>query len=312
MVYRTLICLTLALGVFCASSRLVLAEAPLQKKVLIIGIDGCRGDVFPACFAATHFPQLIKEGAFSADVDVLGDRETGAFTITGPGWASILTGVWADKHGVKMNDFKEPNFKQYPTFFKRLREVNPQADTVALVSWPPFAQHIFSAEEDCRLIADGDKVGYEAADRAVAAAACKVMSQEDPDAMFVYFGDVDINGHGYGFHPKSPRYTAAVERVDTHVGNLLQAMRQRPNYKNEDWLILVCTDHGGQNKDHGDGKNVPAIRLGFVIMHGPSVAAGIIEGPRLNNVDIAATALKHLGVSLDPAWNFDGKPIEPK
>jgi predicted AlkP superfamily pyrophosphatase or phosphodiesterase len=189
-----------------------------------------------------------------------------------------------------------------------LKQVRPQAKTVALVSWLPFVEHVFSAEEGCRLVADGDKVGYESADRAVAEQAVQVLRVEDPDAMFVYFGDVDINGHGYGFHPKAPRYTAAVERVDEHIGKILEALRGRPNYASEDWLIMVCTDHGGRGKDHGDGKNVPEIRLGFLIMTGASVQPGKIEG-RHFNVDIAATALKHLGVPINSDWKFDGEAL---
>jgi predicted AlkP superfamily pyrophosphatase or phosphodiesterase len=169
-------------------------------------------------------------------------------------------------------------------------------------------EHVFSAGEGCQLVADGDKVGYESADRAVAEAAVKVLGEQDPDALFVYFGDVDSVGHGYGFHPKAPKYSAAVERVDVYVGKILEAMRKRPNFNQEDWLIMVCTDHGGQGKDHGDGKNVPEIRLGFVIMNGPSVEPGPIEG-RHFNVDVAATALAHLGVTIDPAWKLDGEVL---
>jgi len=283
-------------------------EKPQAKRVLIVGIDGCRADVFPACHAAEHFPKMIKEGAFSGDVDVLGDRETGALTVTGHGWSCILTGVWADKHKVKALEFKEANFREFPTFFKRLKQCRPETKTIALVSWLPFAEHIFSADEGCRLVADGEKVGFENADKAVAEQATKALAEEDPDAIFVYFGDVDINGHSYGFHPKAPRYSAAVERVDTHVGKLLEAIHNRPNYAAEDWLVIVCTDHGGQGKHHMDGKNVPSIRQGFVIMDGPSVQPGRIEG-RHFNVDVAATALAHLGVKIDPLWRLDGEQI---
>ena len=310
MLRRGIVSLIFLGWVLCLSvfAPLAAQEPPPTKKVLIIGIDGCRGDVFPACFAAEHFPQMIKEGAFSDNVDVLGDRETGALTVTGHGWSCILTGVWADKHKVKALDFSEANFQEYPTFFKRLKQARPEAKTAALVCWAPFCEHIFSAEEGCQLVADGDKVGYENGDKASAEKAIEILTKEDPDAMFVYFGDVDINGHTYGFHPKAPRYSAAVERVDKHVGKMLETLRARPNYAREDWLIIVCTDHGGQGKHHMDGKDVPAIRLGFVIMSGPSVQPGRIEG-RHFNVDIAATALAHLGVKIDPEWKLDGEPI---
>lgn len=53
---------------------------------------------------------------------------------------------------------------------------------------------------------------------------------------------------------------------------------------------------------------MPEIRTGFILLHGPSVQKGAIEG-RTNNVDVAATALHHLGVPLKPEWSLDGRVI---
>lgn len=286
----------------------LITDAPTkEKKVLVIGIDGCRADVFPACLVAKHLPRLIKEGAFSRKTDVLGERRTGALTVTGHGWACIFTGVWADKHGVKAMDYKKGRFKEFPTFFHRLRKIRPRSKSVAIVSWKPFADDLFKGV-DCRLVADGDKIGYENSDRKVAQEAINVLQKEDPDAMFVYFGDVDIVGHGYGFHPKSPRYTAAVERVDEHIGKMLVALRKRPNYAREDWLVVVCTDHGGRGRDHMNGIDVPEIRTGFLILHGPAVKKQEIPGKRYI-VDIAPTVLRHLGINAQEAWKLDGKVV---
>jgi hypothetical protein len=34
-------------------------------------------------------------------------------------------------------------------------------------------------------------------------------------------------------------------------------MRSRPQYAEEDWLVLVTTDHGGKGNSHGDTELVP-------------------------------------------------------
>ena len=52
----------------------------------------------------------MAEGCYDADCQILGDRYQGNDTISGPGWSSILTGVWADKHGVLDNDFKVKHY----------------------------------------------------------------------------------------------------------------------------------------------------------------------------------------------------------
>jgi predicted AlkP superfamily pyrophosphatase or phosphodiesterase len=284
------------------------AEEGAAKKVLIIGIDGCRPDAIPAALEAVNLHALIKEGAFSDKTDVLGDRKTGADTATGPGWASALTGVWADRHGVRDNTIRGAKFDKYPTFFRRLKEARPDAVTVELVTWMQFKEHFFGESDGCKLVLDGDKKGYLEGDKAVAEQAVKMLGETKLDAMFVYFGNVDSAGHGYGFHPKAPRYTKEIETVDGYVGQVLKALRARPTYAKEDWLIIVCTDHGGKQRGHGAGQDEPEVRTGFLILHGPGVKPGAIEGKTFN-VDVAATALTHLGVEIKPEWKLDGRAV---
>src|SRR4051812_20813467 len=73
--------------------------AARAKKVLIIGIDGCRPDALRAA-KAPNLEALIRDGAYS------GKAQTGDATISGPGWSSMLTGVWRAKHGVRDNRFE--------------------------------------------------------------------------------------------------------------------------------------------------------------------------------------------------------------
>ena len=285
-----------------------LAAEPVSKRLLVIGIDGCRPDAIHAAVEATTLHTLIREGAFSNQADVLGDRNTGADTSTGPGWSSALTGVWADKHQVRNNLFLKNNLKEHPTLFHRVQSAHPEADVSLFVSWPQFHRFLFAGLKGCKLVLDGDENGYAAADHQVTAAAEKQLAQGDPRALFVYYGEVDITGHGYGFHPKSPKYTKAIEAVDVQIARVLKAMRARPAFAREDWLTIVCTDHGGRNREHGLGDKVPEIRTGFIILHGPSVTPGAIK-EKTNNVDVTATALKHLGITIDPEWKLDGRPI---
>jgi hypothetical protein len=79
-------------------------QAPV-KKVLIIGIDGCRPDALKAA-KAPHLHALMREGAFSEAA------QAGDITVSGPGWSSMLTGVWRTKHGVRDNKFEVHRFHQ--------------------------------------------------------------------------------------------------------------------------------------------------------------------------------------------------------
>ena len=61
------------------------AEERTHKKVLLIGIDGCRPDALQTA-VTPHLDRLILQGAFADDTQILGDRATENDTISGPGW----------------------------------------------------------------------------------------------------------------------------------------------------------------------------------------------------------------------------------
>ena len=108
----------------------------------------------------------------------------------------------------------------------------------------------------------------------------------------------------YDYVPESPNYLKAVEKADGQVGQMIQAVKDRSGYEKEDWLIIITTDHGGS--DFGHGKDIPEHRNIFFILTGEKVQKGNIE-LNVNVVDVALTAMKHLGVKINPDWNLDGK-----
>ena len=71
----------------------------------------------------------------------------------------------------------------------------------------------------------------------------------------------------------------------------------------EDWLIIMSSDHG-RREDGGHGGESPEERTIPFLISGGSVTVPFSEAPRI--VDVAVTALAHLGVELDPAWGLDG------
>lgn len=299
---RTLLVCTLFLVVPMASYS---QERPI-KKALLLGIDGCRTDAL----LAANMPNvhgLIKEGAFGKDNDVLGNRPSGADTVSGPGWTTMLTGTWGDKHRVWNNGFSNGPSRS-PSFFSRLLEDQPKAKPRALVAWKVMTTHLFAQGEGAELVLDGAIKGFVAADEVVTDRVVEVLTNEDPTVVYMFFGQVDVAGHQFGFHPKFEKYQQALARVDYHVGRILKALAKRKTIDQEDWLILMGADHGGTGDKHSGKKNVQEVRKTFFLAHGPSVQKGDIEGPT-DQVDFAATILTHLGVRLRPEWGLDGKAV---
>ena len=92
-----------------------IAEDP-AGRVLVIGIDGLRPDALNAA-RTPAIDSLIDNGCFSESTKILGERYRKNDTVSGPGWSSFLTGVWADKHGVDNNQFTVKHYDRYPAFF---------------------------------------------------------------------------------------------------------------------------------------------------------------------------------------------------
>ena len=279
------------------------------KKVLFIGIDGTRFDAMEKA-ATPNLDALMMDGIYSANCLILGTRYQKNDTVSGPGWSSILTGVWADKHGVHNNTFAGMNYKEYPHFFARLKEVRPDAKTVSLVTWEPIHAKITSAadvsinyEQKEHGVMDYDRYDHEAAGEAV-----KQLTEGNPDALFLYIGQVDVAGHAHGFHPTVPQYVAAIERADKLVGRVEAAMKARKTYAQEDWLVVVTSDHGGKGTGHGGGHSTPEILNSFLILSGPSARRGKFE-EQVYLVDAPVTALAHLGVKAKEEWKLDGRAV---
>ena len=63
------------------------AYASQNRKVLVIGIDGCRSDALQQA-NTPHLDSLIATGLFTYDAWHCG------ITVSGPSWSTIMTGTW--------------------------------------------------------------------------------------------------------------------------------------------------------------------------------------------------------------------------
>jgi predicted AlkP superfamily pyrophosphatase or phosphodiesterase len=280
------------------------ASAALRTpKVLVIGIDGVRPDVL-AEVGTPAIDALAAEGTFTDAA------RTGLPSVSGPGWSSLLTGVWPAKHGVTNNDFTGKRYDAFPDFLTRIEQVRPALRTFAVADWKPLVE----AEDgvptigdavDEKHVLDGYELGWAEADERSVALAVTALAEGDPDALFVYLGNPDEVSHETA--AIGEEYRAAIAEADRQVGRLVDAVRARATWSSEDWLVLMSTDHGRlPNGDHGG--DTPEERTIFYLASGPATARGRPSG-EVHIVDVAVTALTHLGIVPDTAWDLDGKAV---
>ncbi|ANE48916.1 metalloenzyme superfamily [Paenibacillus swuensis] len=261
------------------------------KKVLVIGIDGLRPDALQAA-NTPNIDALVSNGSYSWNA-----QANSNYTWSATGWSTVHTGVWYGKHGVKDNSWANSNFSQYPPLMNRVEDYNSTLYTASIVHWAPI---------NATLLSGIDKEVNVSTDTAVTTETQKLMQTANPDLTFVHYDDVDHAGHDYGFSPAVPQYISAIEAIDAKVGTLVNAVTSREQYAQEDWLIILTTDHGGKGTSHG-GSSVEE-RTIFLIVSGTSAAKGALAAAP-NQTDTLITALKHLNVPIRTEWNLDGKAV---
>jgi hypothetical protein len=272
------------IGAICTG---VLADSSaLTNKVLIIGIDG----TMPSALAVARTPNLDalkSNGCYSTRV------VSHPVTHSAASWSSMFTGVWGDKHGVNDpgNSFAGNQFTNYPSFYKRIEAANSNLNTLAFARWAPMLTAVPDA--DVRLSFDSDA--------AVTTETCRRLTNSNPDVFWMLLLDVDSAGHSSGWGPTVSNYVRAIEMADGRVGQIIGALTNRVAYTNEDWLVIVTTDHG--EHDHPDPERS---RITWVINSGPSAARGVMW-PSPGIVDICATVLTHMRVPIAPEWSLDAR-----
>ncbi len=271
---------------FALAGGFVANAAALTNKVLIIGIDG----TMPSALAVARTPNL---DALKANGCYSVRGVTHPVTHSAACWSSFFTGVWGDKHGVNDpgNSFTGNQFSHYPSFFQRLEAANRNLNTLAFARWSPMLTAVPDADV---------KLSF-ASDSAITDETCRRLTNSNPDVFWMLLLDVDSAGHASGWGPTVSNYVRAIETADGRVGHIIGALTNRVTYTNENWLVIVQTDHG--EHDHPDPERS---RIVFTICSGPAAARGVLwPAPAL--VDLCATVLAHMAVPIDPAWNLDAQ-----
>lgn len=312
------------LFVFVALSQCLLSQN--ERKVLFIGIDGVRSDALQQA-NTPHLDSLFTTGISTYDSWNLG------ITVSGPAWSSMLTGVWEPKHRVLGNTYAGNQFMTYPYFPNYLKRIDPTIKCVQIITWNPMDDadkgtggNVINAMWDLSIDAGDYGQGL------VSASAILQLEDPDLDVLFIHFDEPDATGHGSGFSPANPQYINSIEGADYEIGLVIDALKARPSYANEDWIIMGTTDHGGTGNGHGgfsdderhiwwylSGAQIPNQVLtgadpGSLFINNNPVDSTILEVTPVQT-DICVTLIDWILPNVDPenmlGWYLDGKSWIP-
>lgn len=274
------------------------AEPGSTRRVLILGVDGLLGDAV-ATVPTPGIDRVINSGAWTPNLVAGNHRQ---FTESAPGWSTILTGVWAPKHSVWSNFLWDlNNLDSYPGLFSRLGAIAPQLTTASFVHWAPINEWLLS-DADTR-----QEFGTDA--EVMSAVKASLAQATPPDVTFIQLDDVDHTGHECCYRADNDDYRAAIATADSMIDRILNTLASRPSIAQEDWLVVVVSDHGGGFFWHGG--DTPQERGAFLAMANTG-AQRFCGGTSLDGAteaDVTPSVLAFLGLSVPADWQLDGHSL---
>ena len=294
-----------------AGNEMTNSTAVASNKAVFLIVDGIPADVIERVFTP-NLDAIAKVGGYTrAEVGGPLNDPAETPTVSAPGYMSLVTGTWANKHNVYGNADLAPNY-DYWNLFRLAKAVEPPLETGIFSTWTDNRTILLGAGladaggVTIDFVADGFETDpqrfphapqdrhIQAIDRHVAAEAARVIEQQGPDLSWVYLQYTDDVGHALG---DSPELDAAVEVMDQLVGTVWSAVQARAATQSEDWLILVTTDHGRDlhtGKDHGGQSERE--RTTWMVTNSQRLLPSFYQRPAI--VDIYPSLARHLRIPV--------------
>jgi predicted AlkP superfamily pyrophosphatase or phosphodiesterase len=142
-------------------------------------------------------------------------------------------------------------------------------------------------------------------DKLITDETARYIKAKGPDLSWVYLEYTDDIGHKYG---DSPEMTEAIQLMDEQVGRIWVAIKSRQQAYEEDWLILITTDHGrGELTGRTHGGQSERQRTTWIVSNSDSLNARFNDMPAV--VDILPSIAVHLQLEIPEniRHQLDGK-----
>ena len=290
------------------------AEKP--RKALFVIVDGIPADVTPT------LDEIAVNGGYThAYVGGEAGGESESPTISAVGYQSLLTGTWANKHNVWGNSIDDPDYR-YWDIFRIVKHHDPGLGTAIFSTWEDNRTKLVG---DGLPVAGGQKIDHavdglehdhrqfpkqaasghiRAIDSYVASEAADHIATHGPHLSWIYLQFTDDVGHRYG---DGPEMDEAVTFTDGLLAPVWEAVQARMENLDEDWLVVVTTDHGRVEVDgKGHGGQSHRERLTWIVTNGRCLSPAFRQTPGI--VDILPSILDHLQIRppADVASALDG------
>ncbi|QEZ45008.1 LamG-like jellyroll fold domain-containing protein [Cupriavidus oxalaticus] len=295
------------------------APAPAGQggpRVLLVGIDGATYAQVQGAILRRELPNLAQLNVVPAATGGVPGTVTAQPTLDAPSWATVLTGTWANRHGIDDDTGSTP--LQAPTVFRHLRDAGKPGLQQGAVTSSAVLPALLRAEQGTGAL--DTLVDCAGVDSCVTQNALRQL-QSGYGVVFAQYSAPAAAAEAGGFGGGA--YARGLADTDKALGELLAAVAARRQAQpGEDWLVLVTTSHGLDAT--GATTTAPTVenRTAFLATNktlnaalarpgaaAPVTAAELSALP--TEADLVPTMLAHAGVAADPAASrLDGAPLQ--
>ena len=298
-----------------------LAEPAASPKVVFVIVDGIPADVIERVPTPAIDAIAAAGGYGRATVGGPIGEPGETPTISAPGYMSLITGTWANKHNVYKNYGISPDYT-YWNLFRLARSEKPELQLAIFSTWTDnrtillgegsaeggnwrFDTVVDGLEEDETRFPPRPMDGHIAdIDDAVSREAARLIESDGPDLSWVYLQYTDDVAHKHG---DSVEFERAVIQMDERLCVIWSAVQARQEAHDEDWLVIVTTDHGRDaltGRSHGaQSKRERTI---WMATNSHRLTPDFYSMPEI--VDIYPSIATHLGITIPEqiARHLDG------
>lgn len=253
----------------------------MSEKVLLILVDGMRPDSLEKS-GHPYIEELKSKASYTLNA------QTVMPSVTLPCHMSLFHSVPPERHGILENVYTA----QVRPIAGLCEQLSANEKTCALFhNWGELRDLARPGSVAYSSFISGTIFTYEASNQMLTDQAIEFINGHSPDFTFLYLGAVDEVGHKYGW--MSEEY---IQSVYDSWACIEQVVRAIPE---EDYTVIVTSDHGGHERTHGTNK--PEDMTIPLFLKGKAFAPGQAVGDA-NIVDIAPTITKLLGVRANRDW----------
>ena len=298
-----------------------------ERKAIYIVVDGIPADYIERLHTPVIF-DIASKGHYSRAYTG-GDKNGYSLTptISAIGYTNILTGTWMNKHNVNGNSNLNPNYN-YWTLFRVAKEQKRNFTTGLFSSWVDNRTVLIGEGKPqtgnlkIDYVADGfeldtinfrpkkDELHIFDIDSLVCKKAAECVRTNAPDLSWVYLWYTDSGFHLYGNSDFMDYY---VQRTDAQLKQIWDAVKYREANFDEEWMVIVTTDHGRTDNGYGHGGQSDRERTVWISTNVSGVNTHFSDGS-LALVDIHPTICTWMGWELprDRRFELDGTPFVGK